>query len=70
MNKRKADLICSICKRFTNEHLDVFWANRPKLWPCFSEEEQKYFATVKKTEAEVAREEIALCNELLDVLSK
>lgn len=71
MNKRRANLIISLCNRLCevlDEGLVVFWVQRPKLWPCFSEEEQRYFATVKKTEKEVAREELVLCDELLGVL--
>ena len=67
MNKRKTNLIISLCDRLCrvlDESLLIFWARRPNLWPYFSEEEQKYFAAVKKTEEDITLEEIALCDEL------
>lgn len=73
MNKRKNDLVISLCKQLCevlDRSLIVFWANRPKLWSCFSEEEQKYLANTKKTEQEQQQEEVVLCNEFQNVLNK
>ncbi len=67
MNKRKDNLIFSLCRRLCEileERHVIYLAQRPNLRSHYSEQDQALFATVTKTEDEIAREEKIILEEL------
>lgn len=69
---RKFKLLLSMYARLEkclDESLTIFWASRPMLYESFSVTDRKYLSTIKKTEDERLKEEIAICEEIENCLS-